>query len=212
MPGEGSPELLRAAAENEVTQVDGIEAGGVEQIDNRLLGRGAVAGYEDDASAAGSYRILTEELGRKVTGGLDEQRAGKRPATISLDVRPPSGAGVRSGNSNGLVPSTTVRPSQSTPDTAEATAAHGTASTTIAQATASSTVPATAPSPRAATADRSESGPWLLAMTTFRPARNAVRAHAVPACPAPMTPTACSRSIAVFSAATLVTAGRFRRT
>ena len=35
-----------------------------------------------------------------------------------------------------------VRPPQSTPDTAEATAAHGTASTTIAQATASSTVPA----------------------------------------------------------------------
>ena len=63
-PGEGSPELLHAAAGHEVAQVDGIEAGGVEQIDNRLLGRRVVAGYEDDTSAAGSNRILTEELER----------------------------------------------------------------------------------------------------------------------------------------------------
>jgi hypothetical protein len=67
------PELLHAAAGNEVAQVDGIEAGAIEQIGNRLLGRCAVAGYEDDASATGSDRILTEELGRKVTAGLDEQ-------------------------------------------------------------------------------------------------------------------------------------------
>ena len=54
---------------------------------------------------------------------------------------------------------------------------------------ACSTVPAETPSPRAETTDASDSGPRLLAITTSRPARRAVRAIACPSRPAPMIPT-----------------------
>ena len=61
--------------------------------------------------------------------------------------------------------------------------------TTMPAAAASSTVPAETPSPRVETTDASDSGPRLLAITTSRPARRAVRAIACPSRPAPMIPT-----------------------
>ena len=61
--------------------------------------------------------------------------------------------------------------------------------TTMPAEAASSTVPAETPSPSAETTDASDSGPRLLAITTERPARSAVRAIACPSRPAPMMPT-----------------------
>jgi hypothetical protein len=49
--------------------------------------------------------------------------------------------------------------------------------------------------PRAATTGASVSGPRLFAITTFLPARSAVRARARPMCPAPKIPTVAVRSV-----------------
>src|SRR6266480_1506259 len=72
---------------------------------------------------------------------------------------------------------------------ASGTRSHGTAMTTMPAADAWSTVPADAPSPSSETTDVNDSGPRLLAITTERPARSAVRAIACPSRPAPMMPT-----------------------
>src|SRR3979411_2547369 len=61
--------------------------------------------------------------------------------------------------------------------------------TTMPAAAAWPPVPADAPSPSAETTDFSDSGPRLLAITTGRPARSAVRAIACPSRPAPMITT-----------------------
>src|SRR6266545_6213072 len=61
--------------------------------------------------------------------------------------------------------------------------------TTMPAADAWATVPADAPAPSAETTAVSDAGPRLLAMTTERPARRAVRAIACPSRPAPMIPT-----------------------
>src|SRR4051794_19546471 len=66
--------------------------------------------------------------------------------------------------------------------------------TTMPAAAASSPVTAETPSPRAETTDASDSGLRLLAITTSRPARRAVRAIACPSRPAPMIPTMLPRS------------------
>src|SRR4029077_19708922 len=99
-------------------------------------------------------------------------------ATISLDVNPPSGNGSRLGISTALVASTTIWPDQDGPARASWTLAHGTASATIEHRAASSVVPAVIPAPSASTTDVNDSGPRLLAMTTGRSARCAVRANA----------------------------------
>ena len=77
-----------------------------------------------------------------------------------------------------FVASMTVCPSQCSPVTAAETLVHGTAMATMSAAAAWTTVPADTPAPRAATTGARDSGPRLLAMTTPRPARSAVRARA----------------------------------
>ena len=92
----------------------------------------------------------------------------------------------RSSAAQSLVASMTTWLFQSRPCTASGTRSQGTAMTTMPAAAASSAVPAETPSPSAETTDASDSGPRLLAITTERPARSAVRAIACPSRPAPM--------------------------
>jgi hypothetical protein len=64
------------------------------------------------------------------------------------------------------------------------------------QPAASVILAAVTPAPRAATTEVNDSGRWLFAITTCRPARSAVRANACPARPAPMMPIVSIRAVA----------------
>src|SRR5207237_10677071 len=55
---------------HQVTDVDREEAGGVEQLDDRGLGRGVVAGQEDYPTAARLVGIGAQDLRPKRVGGL----------------------------------------------------------------------------------------------------------------------------------------------
>jgi hypothetical protein len=57
LPGERAAELLHPPARRQVTQVDGEEAGGIEQLRHRGLGRRVVAGEESDTAGIRRTRV-----------------------------------------------------------------------------------------------------------------------------------------------------------
>jgi len=75
--GERVVDLLHRAACCQVTEVDGGEAGVLEQCGDHRLGFDVVAGDEDHALAAGLMRIRAEHFGIERVGRLDDARAGR---------------------------------------------------------------------------------------------------------------------------------------
>lgn len=176
--GEGAAELLHGTPQGKRAKVERGQARRLDKIDHQLIGGAVVSRDEKHGLGLCGEKSCIQAIGILLID-FTSLAPGAISATISLDVRPSNAAtdlvtaaALVSGFASiwALVPSTRMRPCQSTPSSAFGTSSQFVARIVMSNATAPSLESALANGPRPATSSASASGPRELDRTTSWPA------------------------------------------